>query len=487
MDRGALYTSLFELAKELDEDETRNIENWLKDGGEFPSPQARNPPPAQAAGPTADNDEDEDEEGEWPEYHPEDFETGSSEANEDNEDNEDVDEDADNSEEENEDVYSHARAVDMYRAFPDDEEDDSEDDDTQRDPRAHRADLRGKSSGEMIECLICADEFDRTEFPETTQITSNCHHKNDERVCIYCLQQSVATAVTEGKLHLVICPFCPEKLSHDEVKKYATKEVFARYFPLLLVFASRLISPRYEYLKLMATPDLVMCLGLDCGSGQIHPNASENPMMICEACSFKTCAVHKLPWHEGQTCEEFDMDDSQIERLEEAEATAKLLAKEHAQVCPNCLNGVSRIDGCDHMTCKFYPSPILERETDDAKGRCGNEWCYICGASYEKIKRLGEAGHAVHCMYHPNRVHMRRDQERAAQGQLTQMVHGGPISEALEQARGRRNERVRAELRPLAAQAAERRMREMEQQNKEEEKVNTRKRKLTLHAPWEEM
>jgi hypothetical protein len=51
------------------------------------------------------------------------------------------------------------------------------------------------------------------------------------------------------------------------------------------------------------------------------------------------------------------MEDSQIERLEQAEATAKLLAKEHAQVCPNCGQGVSRIDGCDHMTCKSPKSP----------------------------------------------------------------------------------------------------------------------------------
>jgi hypothetical protein len=71
-------------------------------------------------------------------------------------------------------------------------------------------------------------------------------------------------------------------------------------------------------------------------------------------------------------------------------------------------------------------------------------------------------------MYHPRRVQVRRGQEQAVQGQLTQLVHGGPVSEALEQARGRRNERVRAELRPLAAQAAERRMREMEQQQKDE-------------------
>lgn len=79
----------------------------------------------------------------------------------------------------------------------------------------------------------------------------------------------------------------------------------------------------------------------------------------------------------------------------------------------------------------------------------------------------------------------KRGAEQAVQGQLTQLLHGGPVSEALENARGRRNERVRAELRPLAAQAAERRMREMEQQKKEEKGVE-KKRKLSLHAPWEE-
>jgi len=237
----------------------------------------------------------------------------------------------------------------------------------------------------------------------------------------------------------------------------------------------------------MATPNLVMCLGLDCGSGQIH--VDENPMMVCEVCSFKTCAVHKLPWHEGQTCEEFDMDDSQIERLEEAEATAKLLAKEHAQICPNCRNCVTRTEGCDHMTCKFSVSNFLRYLLIAFEGRCGNEWCYLCGTSYEEIKRRGEEAHAPTCIYHPRKVNTRRDAEQRMQGQLTQLVHGGPVSEALEKARGKRNERVRAELRPLAAQAAERRMREMEQQEKEKKKEKRGEQKrprLNLHAPWEE-
>jgi hypothetical protein len=113
------------------------------------------------------------------------------------------------------------------------------------------------------------------------------------------------------------------------------------------------------------------------------------------------------------------------------------------------------------------------------------EWCYICGAAFENVKRLGEMAHAPTCIYNPKRVQMRKEQEQVIQGQLTALVHGGPVSETLEKARGARNERVRAELRPLAAQAAERRMREMEQKRKEEEGV-VKKRRLNLHAPWEE-
>lgn len=74
--------------------------------------------------------------------------------------------------------------------------------------------------------------------------------------------------------------------------------------------------------------------------------------MICDHCKFKTCVKHKLPWHEGQSCDEFDVDDSQIERLEQEEATAKLLAKD-SRICPACKECVVRSDGCDHMQCMY--------------------------------------------------------------------------------------------------------------------------------------
>jgi hypothetical protein len=237
MDRGALYTNLFELAKDLDEGETTNVENWLKNGGEFPSPTPRNQPPAalaQTIGPTGDDDEAGEEFGDWPEYNPEDFETGSSEVEEDVNEDEEDDESGENQGEQEQDTGAFFHPGDLVEDLEDQDDDDFRDEDdeiNEMDPRARRAALRGKASGPLMECLICADEFDKTEFPESTQITSNCHHKNDERVCVYCLQQSIATAVAEGQLHLIICPFCPEKLSHNEVKLYATREVFARYFP----------------------------------------------------------------------------------------------------------------------------------------------------------------------------------------------------------------------------------------------------------------
>ena len=349
MNRGALYAGLFELAKDLDEDETRNLENWLKNGGEFPAPTPRAPPTTAEEDMAGLNADEEEELGEWPDYNPEDFENVPSEDGSDSSEIE-VDRLGDDSDAEDE-SRDDGEEQDRHDS---DEEDDLGDDDLLEPPvrRTRGSRNTGKAPGVVIECLICAEEYDTSEFPPTTKITASCHHKNDERVCVYCLQQTIATAVAEGQLHLINCPFCPEKLSHGEVKQFATREVFARY--VITDSVSLNVTNdlhRFEYLKMMATPNLVMCLGLNCGSGQIHTD--EDPMMVCEVCSFKTCAVHKLPWHEGLSCEEFDMDDSQIERLEEAEATAKLLAKEHAQVCPNCRNGVSRIDGCDHMTCKL--------------------------------------------------------------------------------------------------------------------------------------
>ena len=98
-------------------------------------------------------------------------------------------------------------------------------------------------------------------------------------------------------------------------------------------------------------PDtFIMCLSANCDAGQVHEG--DDPMMVCNFCQFKTCVRHKLPWHEGQTCAEFNLDDAQLERLEDEEASAKMLAT-ITSVCPKCKQGVIKSDGCDHMSCEF--------------------------------------------------------------------------------------------------------------------------------------
>jgi hypothetical protein len=80
-------------------------------------------------------------------------------------------------------------------------------------------------------------------------------------------------------------------------------------------------------------------------------------MMVCNACQFKACAFHKLPWHEGMTCAEFDALESQVDRLMEEEATAKLLAKT-SKICPSCKQCITKESGCDHLECEFtIPAP----------------------------------------------------------------------------------------------------------------------------------
>lgn len=81
--------------------------------------------------------------------------------------------------------------------------------------------------------------------------------------------------------------------------------------------------------------------------------------MICKECSFAICALHKIPWHGGQSCLEFDQSSTAIERLEQAEATAKLLASDESMICPNCEEGITRTEGCDHLMCKSLSSVFL--------------------------------------------------------------------------------------------------------------------------------
>lgn len=96
-------------------------------------------------------------------------------------------------------------------------------------------------------------------------------------------------------------------------------------------------------------PYFTFCLNVTCESGQQH-TGPEQPMMKCNDCGFKTCFIHKIPWHEGLTCAEFDkLNQDRVQQ----EAASEAWIAENAKPCPNAKCGmrVEKRAGCDHLTC----------------------------------------------------------------------------------------------------------------------------------------
>ena len=48
------------------------------------------------------------------------------------------------------------------------------------------------------------------------------------------------------------------------------------------------------------------CMSPACKSGQIHEDAEAGPIMTCNHCGFRSCVLHQVPFHEGETCSQYD-------------------------------------------------------------------------------------------------------------------------------------------------------------------------------------
>ncbi|KAK0109694.1 hypothetical protein ONS95_002373 [Cadophora gregata] len=188
---------------------------------------------------------------------------------------------------------------------------------------------RGRYPG--AECCVCTDSFPQHRFPN---VTSTCDH--GPTVCEDCIKQSVNTQIMQVAWDKIKCPECSEALQYDVVKKWASKKSFEKYD---------------ENSAKSAMTELTMCLGANCGSGQIHDGGDAQPIMTCNECGFKTCYTHKMPWHSGQTCRQYEIDRK--ERMEQEAASEKFIREKlAAKTCadPSCGARIQKRGGCDHMS-----------------------------------------------------------------------------------------------------------------------------------------
>ena len=187
-----------------------------------------------------------------------------------------------------------------------------------------------------------------------------------------------------------------------------------RFNPRLV--KNRLTRASHEYLTLRhsvsAHPDFMWCLS--CDSGQMH-DGSNGPVVICIACNSRACFDHKVPWHEGLTCRQYDGYDAvemektlktpktpwtcklrhifsrrrglaqtpkpeteyriaqglmrvATERKEQANLSSATIEKS-CKICPNpsCNAPIQKSQGCSRMTCT----------------KCSCEFCFRCLCKWE--------------------------------------------------------------------------------------------------------
>ena len=59
-------------------------------------------------------------------------------------------------------------------------------------------------------------------------------------------------------------------------------------------------------------------------------------MLTCAACKRKTCALHRIVFHDGMTCEEYDAFIAQAPAADKSEAWVKA----HCKLCPKCSSAI---------------------------------------------------------------------------------------------------------------------------------------------------
>lgn len=213
-------------------------------------------------------------------------------------------------------------------------------------------------SAPATECQVCCLPFD-TDLPLPERPpTTECAHPAG--ICKPCLSSSIASSFQIRDASRMPCPHdaCPEMLSQDDVKRWATDEVYARYHMLLLR-------------SLLRSEDgqgglFVWCQNPACFSGQIHPEQSEQPKVVCVQCGHATCFTHGVPWHEGKTCKQYDWTlpvKDTINRCGVFPPRVRSRYSPHiirvvsrveiwwsTRRCPGCGQRIRKNGGCRHMS-----------------------------------------------------------------------------------------------------------------------------------------
>ncbi|KAH8657140.1 hypothetical protein BGZ60DRAFT_545625 [Tricladium varicosporioides] len=211
-------------------------------------------------------------------------------------------------------------------------------------------------------------------FP-TSEI-QHCDH--DFEICRVCTAEHIRNTLVSGgpsACENLTCPQCSRKFDHQEIHQLADAGTVAKYEKFLLQnFLSKEENFRW-------------CLRPTCTSGQIYQKIPHNPKISCEVCQFEMCFKHQVPWHEEQTCIEYE---SQRDHGDPNFTKTQAWIRTNTKECPNptCEVNIQKGEKCFHMTCS----------------RCRHEFCWQCLAAWQDIRNRGKDGHNEGCFFRTSDV-----------------------------------------------------------------------------------
>jgi len=105
----------------------------------------------------------------------------------------------------------------------------------------------------------------------------------------------------------------------------------------------------------------------------------------CATCQFKSCFQCRTPSHSKLTC--LENWTAVRSKYFAADEPSGAWLKSYTKPC-FCGRWIQKMAGCDHVKCPARPIG------------CGEEWCWMCGAKYEEIRRVGNTAHKSDCPHY---------------------------------------------------------------------------------------
>ncbi len=218
-------------------------------------------------------------------------------------------------------------------------------------------------------CQVCYDEKSSRHFRSISN--HKCHQLN-RSICDECIYQHIQQAFQNILTDDVRCPEldCGIKYEYDTVKNILHSndniKLFNRYDQFLV------------RLHLEQMDEFIWCSNPKCAMGQLNDGGDSNNIVTCIRCRQKTCFTHKIAWHQGLTCEEYDLTiDNNLQ-------SSLQWITQNTKECPNCHFRIEKNDGCDHMTCI----------------KCQYEFCWSCLADFNHIRQDGNHRHDPNCKHY---------------------------------------------------------------------------------------